>query len=360
MAWALEDAPDVPPELVSLLLGLANHADRDGRHAYPSVATLCTYVRKGERIVRRQLRDLEVRGLIRQGDQRVVQHLPPGKRTKVWDLAMASKPLPPPPPDDDTPGPQTTPTPGLQTPGPQTTPGLGDRTEGVHRPPKPSLEPSTTTPVGTEGDGSARETEQPPRDITAPSSPPPAPTHGAMPAARCPLHLELADAPPCGKCADARRAQEQWKANRDAVAARARAEVQAEIQAQREAERQAIADCSRCDDRGISSAGVVCTHDQDADHAPGRAAFRALREQLAQRAAERQAKPEPATPYPAGETATYPVHSGDPLDDELGVGPSDDDVIHAVIHEADCPGGDCSCGIEPDDAGAWGPDDPPF
>ena len=34
IAWAITDAPDVPPECVSLLVGLANHADSRGRGAY--------------------------------------------------------------------------------------------------------------------------------------------------------------------------------------------------------------------------------------------------------------------------------------------------------------------------------------
>jgi mannose/cellobiose epimerase-like protein (N-acyl-D-glucosamine 2-epimerase family) len=33
--WALNDAPDVPPSCLTVLIGLANHAHTNGRIAYP-------------------------------------------------------------------------------------------------------------------------------------------------------------------------------------------------------------------------------------------------------------------------------------------------------------------------------------
>lgn len=100
LAWVLEDAAvphddgtvtDVPAELVSTLLGLANHADQNGRHAYPSQATLAHYTRKSERQVRRDLTRLEELGLVRRGDQRLVLHIDPDRRPVVWDLAVEVK-----------------------------------------------------------------------------------------------------------------------------------------------------------------------------------------------------------------------------------------------------------------------------
>ena len=88
LSWAIEDAPDVPPHLVATLVGLANHADRNGQGAYPSQATLAHYTRKDERSVRRDLIQLEELGLIRIGDQRFVLHLAEDKRPVVYDLAI--------------------------------------------------------------------------------------------------------------------------------------------------------------------------------------------------------------------------------------------------------------------------------
>jgi hypothetical protein len=112
---------------------------------------------------------------------------------------------------------------------------------------------------------------------------------GAMPSARCPLHLELASPPPCGRCADARRAQDAWKADRDATVARARQEVAAELAQQQADERAAVAACGHCDERGMTEHGVRCPHTGDTSTLPpGRAAFLAEREKLRERQAQRQ------------------------------------------------------------------------
>lgn len=87
-AWALsvEDVPDSTARVI--LLGLANHADREGRAAWPSVATLAEYAVCSERTAHRRLRDLEELGLIRRGDQRLVDHLPGNRRPVVYDLPV--------------------------------------------------------------------------------------------------------------------------------------------------------------------------------------------------------------------------------------------------------------------------------
>lgn len=81
-------APPMPAQLVATLLGLADHADADGRAAYPSVPTLAAYTCKSERSVQRDLKALAELGLIRAGDPAVVAHLPSDRRPEVYDLAV--------------------------------------------------------------------------------------------------------------------------------------------------------------------------------------------------------------------------------------------------------------------------------
>lgn len=88
MDWALEFAPPMPAQLIATLSGLARHADKKGRNAYPSVGRLAAYACKSERSVQRDLRDLRNLGLIRFGDQSKAAHLPEGKRPDVYDLAL--------------------------------------------------------------------------------------------------------------------------------------------------------------------------------------------------------------------------------------------------------------------------------
>jgi hypothetical protein len=78
----------MPAQLVATLSGLARHADRKGRGAYPSVARLAAYACKAERSVQRDLKQLRDLGLIRLGDQSKAGHLPEGKRPEVYDLAI--------------------------------------------------------------------------------------------------------------------------------------------------------------------------------------------------------------------------------------------------------------------------------
>lgn len=91
ITWVLEEAPDVKPHLVSTLIGLANHADRNGRGAYPLQATLAAYTRKSDRQIRKDLGEMLTAGLIREGDQRVVAHIAADRRPMVYDLAIERK-----------------------------------------------------------------------------------------------------------------------------------------------------------------------------------------------------------------------------------------------------------------------------
>ncbi|MEU5722760.1 helix-turn-helix domain-containing protein [Micromonospora sp. NPDC047738] len=95
VSWALNHAPDVPPQCLAVLIGLANHADAAGRAAFPSQERLAHYARKTVRSVRRDLDELERLGLIRRGDQRHTAFLPADRRPVVWDLAThRRRPLP--------------------------------------------------------------------------------------------------------------------------------------------------------------------------------------------------------------------------------------------------------------------------
>ena len=91
IAWALEDAPDVPARLVSTLIAIANYANRHGRGSFPGNDTLADHTRKSLRQVKRDLDELLELGLIREGDQQLVSHLRPDRRPRVWDLAVERK-----------------------------------------------------------------------------------------------------------------------------------------------------------------------------------------------------------------------------------------------------------------------------
>lgn len=88
LIWVIEEAPDVQPHWIPVLVGLARHADKQGRGAYPSQELLAEYARKSDRSVRNDLTALEDAGLIREGDMHLVDHLPPDRRPVVWDLAV--------------------------------------------------------------------------------------------------------------------------------------------------------------------------------------------------------------------------------------------------------------------------------
>jgi hypothetical protein len=81
------------------------------------------------------------------------------------------------------------------------------------------------------------------------------------PPRRCPKHEDADDPPPCGACADARRANDAWNlAQRAAERDRANAEAVARREAS-QAGRQAIGACNLCDDEGYISGGTICHHD---------------------------------------------------------------------------------------------------
>lgn len=73
-----------------VLLQLADRADKLGYGAYPAVPTMADTLECSHRTVQRALRDLEATGLIRQGDQRYVQHIPPRTRPVVYDVLTSA------------------------------------------------------------------------------------------------------------------------------------------------------------------------------------------------------------------------------------------------------------------------------
>lgn len=97
ITWTLEHAhipsptpPGMPsaPALTLVLLGLANHASRSGKDAYPSVRRLAGYSRMSERQVQRCLAALVELGLISRGDQSRVAISREDRRPTCYDLCM--------------------------------------------------------------------------------------------------------------------------------------------------------------------------------------------------------------------------------------------------------------------------------
>jgi hypothetical protein len=88
MVWALKKAPVSEPVEALILVGLADHAHEDGTVAYAAQSTLATYARTSVRTVQRKLARLEGAGLIKRGDQQMVDHLPANRRPIVWDLNL--------------------------------------------------------------------------------------------------------------------------------------------------------------------------------------------------------------------------------------------------------------------------------
>jgi hypothetical protein len=78
------------------------------------------------------------------------------------------------------------------------------------------------------------------------------------PPQRCPQHVDDPNPPPCGACADARKAHDRWQADQQRADQARRS---AEARARAQATAQAIAACQLCDTHGRLPSGVVCTHD---------------------------------------------------------------------------------------------------
>jgi hypothetical protein len=86
LSWVLNHADVKDTGELAVLVGIANHVDRTGRGSFAGQATLARYARCSERTVRRKLAELEARGAIARGDQRIVEHFPASTRPVVWDV----------------------------------------------------------------------------------------------------------------------------------------------------------------------------------------------------------------------------------------------------------------------------------
>lgn len=90
MSWALAQQIITNPAARHVLLCLANYADQDGRSAFPSVATLVSDTGLSERTVRAKLGELEKAGVLKQGNQRVVEaYIDRGDRRPIcYDILL--------------------------------------------------------------------------------------------------------------------------------------------------------------------------------------------------------------------------------------------------------------------------------
>lgn len=91
ITWVREHAPTENPAELCILYSLADRANDDGEGCWPSVATLAQEARCSQRTVQRHLRRLADRGIIRKGDQRMVEKYRADRRPVVWDLNLDAR-----------------------------------------------------------------------------------------------------------------------------------------------------------------------------------------------------------------------------------------------------------------------------
>jgi hypothetical protein len=85
IAWALaQNLGDPTRKLV--LIGLANHAHRDGTEAWASNETIAEYANCSRRTVQRHLQALVDSGVIARGDQSAVERVRADRRPVVYDI----------------------------------------------------------------------------------------------------------------------------------------------------------------------------------------------------------------------------------------------------------------------------------
>src|SRR5689334_22331337 len=87
--WALDSAEGVPPQCVAVLIGIARHADRNGKGSCPAGDTLAGYARKTRRQVMKDIHSLISCGAIRvSDDQSPAQYIRADRRPVVYDLVL--------------------------------------------------------------------------------------------------------------------------------------------------------------------------------------------------------------------------------------------------------------------------------
>lgn len=90
-SWALNQQAVTDPAARAVLFGLANHANHEGRHAFPSVNLICRYTGLSPRTVKAKLKLLLDLTLIRRGNQRVAAAIieRSDRRPTVYDLDLS-------------------------------------------------------------------------------------------------------------------------------------------------------------------------------------------------------------------------------------------------------------------------------
>lgn len=86
--WAMRGADVRSTAEVMVLVVLADHADDEGRGAWPSQTRIAQESRASRRTVQKVLTDLQARGVIRRGDQSLAPRGRVGRPVVVWDLVM--------------------------------------------------------------------------------------------------------------------------------------------------------------------------------------------------------------------------------------------------------------------------------
>lgn len=94
MSWAMNQQIVTDSGARFVLVGLANHADKYGRHAFPSNATLAEYTGLTGRTVTRKINDLLSAGVIKMGNQAIAAaHIERAdQRPVVYDIIMSDLP----------------------------------------------------------------------------------------------------------------------------------------------------------------------------------------------------------------------------------------------------------------------------
>jgi hypothetical protein len=303
LAWAIEDAPDVPKNCVAVLVALANRADEEGRGAFPSVHRLSHAARKSERSVQDDLRELKSKGLIREGDQRAAYHIEPRYRPVVWDLCMERKRDPYVTPrlqpaetrtdrkakaavrdaKNRTPGDTENRTPETEVRGAEI------RETGVRETaPEPSLltehDYRERASLVSRGLGELDPSEQLPPSVTERPA-------DAAPLVRCLVHLSDLAPPRCRDCKAARERHEAWAEKQRLRVAEAERRARAERARERELADEERRSCQLCGDDGVMvDHPLLCHHDVGENNrtVAARAEMLEVRRQMAERSEARR------------------------------------------------------------------------
>lgn len=280
MNWVARVAKPAQPSHVATLLALASHADAEGRGAFPSWDTLMEYTGLPRRTLARHVAALEGEGLIRRGDQSLVEHVGRNRRPVVWDLAMGAAVDSPVEPVDNPPSRGATrgtargatgdlrgatgDQPGVPPVAPNqsidqslggdsaTEPASGRAARLWKTPHKnPQGEGAASPAPNGEGRAGGHQSARlgPVSARVAPGRPPvghgpgePAPGRqggNEPPPARCGRHQHSDGRAPCRACGDARLARERWESEQAEVRRLERQQAQRAQWAERDAQRSA-------------------------------------------------------------------------------------------------------------------------